>query len=74
MAEKNANKWPTQTRANKQTDNNSLKNNIFKYYCFRTFLVLQSKFVPKGIPIRLEMAEKTGNKQTENTKKQTNRQ
>ena len=31
---------------------------FWKYYCFRTLLRPKSTFVPKGIPIGFQMAEK----------------
>ena len=35
-----------------------------KFYCFRTISRPQSTFVPKGIPIGFQMAEKTGKTHT----------
>ena len=36
-----------------------------KYFCVRTFSRLKSNFVPKGIPIGFQMAEKNANTDTQ---------
>ena len=49
----------------------TLRKKLFmKYYCLRTHSGPKSNFMPKGIPIGFQMAEKNANTQTQ-TDRQT---